>query len=195
MNGFEPEQWRSRIPARGDRLCALCCCVFLVLFWIAPLACSQTAQTDSQTLQALLTEVRQLRHDLRSTNAMAQRAQIALYRLQRQDEAVVRANQRLSDIRIKLANLVTDKGEVKNQLRQVEAIVKNSQNAEEQRHSEEVLLPELKARLALVVNAEQEARVQETEAMQQVRNEQVTLDGLNDTLNRLNNVLEEMTRK
>ena len=167
----------------------------LVLFWIAPLACSQTAQTDSQTLQALLTEVRQLRHDLRSTNAMAQRAQIALYRLQRQDEAVVRANHRLSDIRIKLANLVTDKGEVKNQLRQVEAIVKDSQNAEEQRHSEEVLLPELKARLALVVNAEQEARVQETEAMQQVRNGQVTLDGLNDTLNRLNNVLEEMTRK
>jgi len=169
--------------------------VFWLLFWIAPLVSSQTAQTDSQTLQALLTEVRLLRHDLRSTNAMAQRAQIALCRLQRQDEAVVRANQRLSDIRIKLANLVTDKGEVKNQLRQVEAIVKNNQNAEEQRHSEEVLLPELKARLALVVNAEQEARVQETEAMQQVRNEQVTLDGLNDTLNRLNNVLEEMTRK
>jgi hypothetical protein len=66
------------------------------LFWIAGLASSQTAPTDSQTLQALLTEVRRLRHDLRSTNAMAQRAQIALYRLQRQDEAVVRANRRLS---------------------------------------------------------------------------------------------------
>lgn len=169
-------------------------CVF-VLFWIAPLASSQTAPTDSQTLQALLTEVRQLRHDLRSTNAMAQRAQIALYRMQRQDEAVVRANQRLSDIRIKLANLVTDKGEVTNQLRQIEAIVKNSQNAEEQRHSEEVLLPELRSRLAIVMKAEQEARVQETEAIQQMRDEQLKLDGLNDTLDRLNNVLEEMTRK
>jgi hypothetical protein len=31
--------------------------------------------------------------------------------------------------------------------------------------------------------------------MQQVREEQVKLDGLNVTLDRLNNVLEEMTRK
>jgi hypothetical protein len=58
----------------------------LTLFVIPTLALRQSAPTDSQTLQALLAEVRQLRHDLQTTTATTQRAQIALYRLQRQDE-------------------------------------------------------------------------------------------------------------
>ena len=69
----------------------------LILFLVPVAALSQTAPTDSQTLQALLAEIRKLRHDLQTSKAMAARAQVALYRLQRQDETVTRAMQRVSD--------------------------------------------------------------------------------------------------
>jgi hypothetical protein len=51
----------------------------------------QTTPSESQTLQALLLEVRQLRQDLQTTTVAAQRAQILLYRLQGQEAAVARA--------------------------------------------------------------------------------------------------------
>jgi hypothetical protein len=50
----------------------------------------QTTPSESQTLQALLLEVRQLRQDLQTTTVAAQRAQILLYRLQGQEAAVAR---------------------------------------------------------------------------------------------------------
>jgi len=62
----------------------------------------QSTSTDSQTLQALLAEVRKLRHDLQSTTIAAQRAQILLYRLQGQEAAVARASQKLDDSRARL---------------------------------------------------------------------------------------------
>jgi hypothetical protein len=43
--------------------------LILILFLIPAAALSQTAPTDSQTLRALLAEIRQLRHDLQTNNA------------------------------------------------------------------------------------------------------------------------------
>jgi hypothetical protein len=48
----------------------------------------QTTTGDSQTLQALLSEIRLLRQDLQTTTIAAQRAQILIYRLQGQEAAV-----------------------------------------------------------------------------------------------------------
>jgi hypothetical protein len=69
---------------------------YLGLLLIAAPVLGQSASTDSQTLQTLLTEVRQLRHDLQTTTLAAQRAQILLYRLQGQEVVVARASQRLT---------------------------------------------------------------------------------------------------
>jgi hypothetical protein len=49
---------------------------------ISGLALAQSTSTDSQGLQALVAEVRQLRKDLQITNASALKAQILLSRLQ-----------------------------------------------------------------------------------------------------------------
>ena len=76
---------------------------------IATPAFAQSSSTDSQTLQALLTEVRQLRHDLQTATVAAQRVQIALYRLQRQEAAVAHATQSLTDARSRLANVVSNR--------------------------------------------------------------------------------------
>ena len=43
---------------------------------------AQTASPDTQALQALVTEIRQLRLDLQATTIATQRVQIVLYRLQ-----------------------------------------------------------------------------------------------------------------
>jgi len=111
----------------------------LLLFLIPVAALSQTAApTDSKTLQAILAEIRQLRHDLQTTNAMAARAQIALYRLQRQDEAVKRATQRLSDARSKVENLEAAKGDKAQEMRDAKAHAERSQDSNAQQGFEEL---------------------------------------------------------
>jgi hypothetical protein len=53
---------------------------------------AQTTTNDSQTLQALLSEVRQMRQDLRTTTIAAQRSQILIYRLHGQEARVARVS-------------------------------------------------------------------------------------------------------
>ena len=169
--------------------------LILILFLIPAAALSQTAPTDSQTLQALLAEIRQLRHDLQTSNAMAARAQVALYRLQRQDEAVRRAMQRVSDARSKVAKLETDKNNKALEIQQGRAATSHSDNPNAQQGFEEVVLPTLKSQLELLQKQEQQARAEEAEAEEQLRTEQVKLEGLNDLLDRYNNALEEVGRR
>jgi hypothetical protein len=75
----------------------------LGLLLISSAAFGQTSSTDSQTLQALLAEMRQLRQELRITTVAAQRVQILLYRLQIQEGAVERAQRRVDDARSALS--------------------------------------------------------------------------------------------
>lgn len=78
--------------------------LLLILVVLTPAATvGQTAPSESQTLQALLTEVRGLRHDLQVSLTRVQSAQILLSRLQFQQAAVTRASQHLDEIRSKLA--------------------------------------------------------------------------------------------
>jgi hypothetical protein len=169
--------------------------LILILSLIPVAALSQTAPTDSQTLQAILSEIRQLRHDFQTSNAMAARAQVALYRLQRQNEAVAHAIQRVSDAQSKVSNLETDKNNKALEIQQGRAATSHSDNPNAQQGFEEVVLPMLKSQLELLQKQEQQARGEEGEAEEQLRTEQVKLDGLNDLLDRYNSALEEVGRK
>ena len=169
--------------------------ILILLLFPARATSGQTATTDSQTLQALLAEVRLLRHDLQSSNAMTARAQIALYRLQREDEAVARATQYLSDARLKLAQAESERNKKAIQIQSDKAAASHSDAPDAQAHFEEVVLPELKSEFEMLQRQEQQARAVEAEAEQQLRDEQAKLDGLNDLLDRYNNTLEEVGRK
>jgi len=169
--------------------------VVVLLLISAPYTLSQTAPTDSQTLQAILGELRQLRHDLRTTSAMAARAQIALYRLQREDEAVARATQRVADARSKVNQL----GESRNR-RAIEmdadiAAANHTDKPNGKQEFDEVVLPQLKTELELLQKQERQARDEQAEAEQQLRDEQAKLDELDSLLNRYNAALEEASRK
>jgi hypothetical protein len=73
--------------------------------WHQPVTVGQTASTDSQTPQALLGEVRQLRKDLQTTTVASQRVQILVYRAQLQESVVAGAQQRLDAVHSKLAEV------------------------------------------------------------------------------------------
>ena len=162
---------------------------------IAAHAFGQTSSTDSQTLQALLAELRQLRHDVQTATIAAQRVQIALYRLQRQEVAAARATQSLTDARSRLANVVSNRNKMAAHIQEIEAIEKRSQNPEERTHYEEDVLPGLKSQLETLESEELQARTRETEAEEQLRTEQAKLDAVHDLLDRLDNSLGEIGRQ
>jgi hypothetical protein len=74
----------------------------LTLLAISGLAVAQSATSDTQTLQAVLNEVRALRQELRVSLNRTQTMQILLVRFQTQEGVIARASDRLNDARQKL---------------------------------------------------------------------------------------------
>jgi hypothetical protein len=155
----------------------------------------QTAPGDSQTLQALLSEVRQLRVELRTTTIAAQRSQILIFRLQGQEASVGRASQRLDEAREKLARTQDERKHVAADVKQNEDFVNNSENPANQRKVSESRLSELKTRLESLESDEQQNQSREIEAEQQLRAEEVKLSDLRDQLDRLDKTLENASRR
>ncbi len=155
----------------------------------------QTTPGDSQTLQALLSEVRQLRQDLQTTTIAAQRAQILIYRLQGQEAAVARASQRLDEAREKLARIQDERKHVAADVKRQEDFISNTENPPTQRKEVEGVLPRLKTRLESLENEEQQRQTREIEAEQQLRAEEVRLSDLRDQLDRLDKALENASRR
>jgi DNA repair exonuclease SbcCD ATPase subunit len=170
---------------------------FLVLglFIISTPALSQTTSTDSQTLQALPAEVRQLRQDLQTTTVAAQRAQILLYRLQVQEAAVSRASQHLADARAKLAETQSARTKLAAQIKSSEDFVHNTENPPAGRKQIEGWLPQGKARLESLESEEQQRQTREIEAEEQRRMEQAKLGGLQDRLDQIEKVLENLSQQ
>jgi chromosome segregation ATPase len=168
--------------------------VFGVL--LSSTACfGQTAPGDSQTLQALLSEVRQLRQDLQTTTVAAQRAQILIYRLQGQEAAVARASQRLDEVRDKLARVQDERRHLATDVKQHEDFISNTENPPAQRKVLEDRLPQLKSELESRGNLEQQQLTQEIDAEQHLRAEEVKLSDLQDQLDRLDKALENAGRR
>ena len=69
---------------------------------------AQTSQTDSQTLQAILTEVRAIHNDVR----LSQTTQLLLTELEIQQTTVNRATQRRDDFRSRLSEVQASQKEV-----------------------------------------------------------------------------------
>ena len=155
----------------------------VVVFGMATVALAQTTSSDSQTLQALLGEVRQLRQDLQVSLTRMQSAQILLSRLQIQEVAVTRASQHLDDARSKLAEVqVVMKSEAA-EIKHFEDAPNNGDNAAQV----EAALNRAKSDLEASTNLAQQRQSTETDAELQLRTEQ-------DKLNRLESQLDELVR-
>ena len=155
----------------------------------------QTTPADSQTLQALLSEVRQLRQDLQTTTIAGQRAQILIYRLQGQEAAVARASQRLDEAREKLARIQDERKHVAADVNRQEDFISNTQNPAAERKDVEGMLSQSKTRVESLENQEQQLQTREIEAEQQLRAEEIRLSDLRDQLDRLDKALASAGRR
>jgi predicted nucleic acid-binding Zn-ribbon protein len=156
---------------------------------LSPAVFGQTASTDSQSLQALLAEVRQLRQDLQTSFVAAQRAQILIYRAQAQETVVTRTVRQLDDARAKLAATQSDRKNLGDQIKRMEEGVSTIENPVERKEIEAALL-RLKTKLEMLGNEEQQSQSREIELQDQLRMEQAKLADLHDLLDRLQKALE-----
>ena len=154
----------------------------------------QAAPTESQTLQDLLHEVRQLRRDLQASITTAQRAQIVLYHMQSQQMIVARVQQRVDDARAKLSEVQANRRSLETQIKVDEDLKDRTQNATERKEYEDVL-PRLKARLDVLGAEEQQAQNREIEAENQLQTEQAKLDILQSELDQLERLLGNLARQ
>ena len=161
---------------------------------IATAAWAQTASPDTQALQALVAEIRQLRQDMQATTLATQRVQIVLYRLQTQTALVTRASSRLDDARSSLGNAQSDKKTIADRLPQMEESAKSVQDPKERKNMEDAVVG-TKMQLERLAADEQRLQARAIDAETQFRTEQNKLADLQDQLDRLDKLLDSLSRK
>ena len=148
-------------------------------------ALGQSTPSNSEGMQALVAEVRQLRKDLQTTNGYALKAQILLYRLQVQEATVARASQNLSDLRSKLAETQRHRRDVAATLKHFEELTDESEISPAARKEVQREISGKKSELESLAGEEQQRQTAEMEAEGQLRAEQAKLSGLEDRVERL----------
>jgi hypothetical protein len=157
---------------------------------VASTALGQAPSTDSQTLQALLTEVRQLRQELQSNSAAAQRTQILFFRLQTQQTAVARASQRVDDARAKLAETQATRKNLEGEAKRAQDSLEHVDNVAE-RKSQEDMIRYFKRRIEASGEEEQQRLAKQIEVEDLLRIEQAKLDEFQARLDELDKTLQK----
>jgi hypothetical protein len=153
-------------------------------------AFGQTTSSDSQTLQAILAELRQLRRELAATALTTQRIQIALYRLQVEEAEVSRLSQRLDDARSELTQLQIEQKRLAADIKRQEDFIDRADTPSADRKAVETMLPQEKARLEALQTQEQQAQAKESEVRDQLRLGLAKLATVQEDLARLEKTLE-----
>jgi len=151
----------------------------------------QSASTDSQTLQALLAEVRQLRQELRTTSVNAQRAQILIYRVQAQQSVVTRLTQRVDTERSRLSQLQSEQKSFTSALKRAENSL--SAKTDRERKDLEDQMGQMQSRLEQLSANEQDAVTRKMQAEVELRIEQSKLTQLQEALDRIDTDLARAT--
>jgi len=168
--------------------------LLLALLLAAPAAFGQTSSTDSQTLQALLSEVRQLRRELQASNATTQRTQILFFRLQTQQAAVARVSQRVDDARAKLTETQTALSKMETEAKGVHDSLEHTDNPMERKLLEDVATYD-KRRLEELGEEEQQRQARQSEVEDQLRVEESKLNELQVRLDELEKGLQKSNRQ
>ena len=161
---------------------------------IATAAWAQTASPDTQALQALVAEIRQLRQDMQATTLVTQRVQIVLYRLQTQTALVTGTASRLDDARTLLGKAQSDKKTIADRVPQLEESAKSVQDPKERKNMEDMLVG-TKMQIERLAADEQRLQSRAIDAETQFRTEQNKLADLQDQLDRLDKLLDSLSRK
>jgi hypothetical protein len=150
-------------------------------------ASSDTASSDTQTLQALLGEVRALRQELRASLNRTQSMQILLARFQVQEGVVTKASDRLNESRQKVLDIHVHQKELAVQVKRLEDAL-NSAETQQQADLQE-RIKRATSELDLAGNIAQEHQTTEIQAEQQLRDERDKLGAIESQLDELIRVM------
>jgi chromosome segregation ATPase len=150
----------------------------LAVFGILPSFAQTPTQTDSQTLQAILVEMRSLHNDVR----LSQTTQILLTELEVQQTQVNRAMQKRDDAKNRVTQLQDNEKNISAQLvRFTDA--SNSTTDPQQQKGIAQTIESFKTQLANLKSQEQDRANDLQDAESALRREQDTLAGIQDQLN------------
>src|SRR5215813_5580838 len=105
-----------------------CNCLLVGFLLVTPSAFGQTSPSDSQGLQALLLEVRQLHNDLQTNTATTLRTQILFFRIQTQQTAVTDASRRVDELHSKVVEIQAERKKDEAQSRQIQDALEKTEN-------------------------------------------------------------------
>jgi chromosome segregation ATPase len=136
------------------------------------------AQTNSsQTLDALLAEVRQLRVAVERAATLGPTVQLLLQRAQIQEAKVAGLSRDLQSVREQLAHFASQMPRMNREVEDVDTVAKQEQNPLLRKQAED-RARELKAQLEQTAAMEGQLRARESEVASQLRLEQGKLDAL-----------------
>jgi hypothetical protein len=159
----------------------------MIIIWgISACGFGQTTSADSQTLQAILSEVRALRQDLRVSQNRAQNMQLLLARFQLQEGTVSRASDHLNDARQKLLDHQTHQKALALELKRLEDDIGTAQDPQQQKDLQD-RMKHVQSDLEVFGDIVQQQVTAEAQAERQLRDEQ-------DKLNVLESQMDELIR-
>ena len=170
---------------------ALFCIIGLLA--ISMCASGQTSP-DSQTLQALLSEVRALRQDLRVSLNRTQSMQILLARFQMQEGVVTRASDHLNDARQKVLDIHTRQKDLSGEVERLEDAVNAAQNPQQQTDLQD-RIKRVRSSLEVTGNIAQQQQTAEIQAEQRLREEQDKLGALESQMDELIRAMGSLAEK
>ena len=150
---------------------------------------SLPAQTSGDaTLQALLTEVRQLRLALEKSTSVSTRIQVTFQRMQLQQEAVTRASRELEEVRNQIAKSKEETANITGHVADMETQIPQEQDAGRRKALED------EVRRMKLRNGDSQKDLQlvarESEASSRLQLEQARLSELSERLNSIERMLE-----
>ena len=166
----------------------------LCLLFVSASGLGQSTATESQGMQALVTEVRQLRKDLQATNGYALKAQVLFYHLQFQQVAVAQVSGRLSGARGRITDIQRRRVDVVATLKKFEASLDSTEGSPADRKEIEEFIETNKAELEVLATQEQQRHADEMDAEEQLRIEQAKLNELEERVDRLEKALDNNPR-
>ena len=165
---------------------------FLLLTAAAFAQTQTTAPVDP--MQALLTEVHELRLALQATTVTSQRVQILLSRVQLQQGATIKAVARADEAHARLADAQKQRARAAAELQQTQDSANSGTSDPVRAKALEAQAAEMKRQVEMWSADEQQWMAKDAEAQSQLRAEQIKLDELQDTLDRLDKVLAGLAK-
>jgi hypothetical protein len=184
-----------RLMKRSTLYFLLC---FGIIWLLSPCALraqssNRTAETtagDQQVLQALLSEVRQLRLTLQRTNLSVFRAQIMIERLRMQQERVDRLARQLEENQNEFTGSALSQSQLTERSKELESQIKLEQDAG-RRAQFEAQYKELKYIMDQQTERETQLRARQAQLTVQLQAERTKLDQIDSRLEALERELEQ----